>query len=624
MKRRDLTDLSKAWVYDIEAENWDTFILGALCRADGTGPSEVYTWRTERDFVKRLLSLEGVLWAFNGGRYDTLWLCEQLKRQHVEHAEVPSDGEERVIFGAEIFASSARVTLVRIGERLDVRDICALVPGMSLGEAAELAGMAKTRSGLPCNCGEGCGGYCSHSRKMTREAQKLLASYCENDCRVGAGVLRRIMGYAREHKIDVKGTIGSTAWKFMASRADVKKADWTRHDYQFCRRGYHGGRCQVFLTSLERGVHDDINSCYPAALNETALPVGARRTLFGLEARRALELGQPGIYDAEVCTPLETYLPVLPWKDDAQRLHYPVGTYRGTWAGNELVYAFSTGVELRQVVKAIVWEGAEPVLRAPMQHIWQLRDEAKRAGDPIHRWLKFMANAPTGKLAQHPEHEQIVMSSDPTVAYCKGGRDCLFGCSEKCGKYRPLGWKSGLWVKDVWRIPAHGHVHWAAYLTASARVKLHRQAVADGQGGRTVAYCDTDSLFLAEPRSANMGPGLGQWSRVDAFVWFEALAPKTYRYWSLGDKEDEKPHEVVRSKGILAPVWNDLVSHVTMSWSQGVKQLRSAALTGERLFERRTLTRTMRHDSLHYGDRVVGPDGRTYPRTLQGEVWHGW
>ena len=63
----------------------------------------------------------------------------------------------------------------------------------------------------------------------------------------------------------------------------------------------------------------------------------------------------------------------------------------------------------------------------------------------------------------------------------------------------------------TWRIPANGYVVWSAYLTAKARIELHKQLVADGQDGLTAIYCDTDSCYSTTPRAYNLGSDLGQW-----------------------------------------------------------------------------------------------------------------
>ncbi len=597
------SELEITGVFDIETEAWDKFVLGALLLADGE--FAVYDHKHEDELVDAILAVEGTLWAHNGGRYDVLWFLEHARRRGLT---------------CEVFATSARVTLVKCGT-LSIRDSAAIIP-LSLADAARLAGREKSSTGLPCTCVRPCGGYCSIRRSMPRPLRRALTEYLETDCRVLIETLQTLQDYASSWDLDLKGTIGASAWATAKRQLGLPNANWgkTGRVYRFAREGYYGGRTQVFRPDAPAGYRYDINSAYPAALSRTKLPIGEWSTLDNAQdAQKAYLAGAPGLYRAQVTVREDEFIPPLPVRTST-RVAYPVGTFVGVWTDLELAEAEASGIVIERFNRAVTWSDAGLALKPFVDRIWDLRHRAGKS-TPMGKWLKLYANSLTGKLAQRPETEQVMLSpidpkACPADGICLGilcGRMCCkHACSRKCGRWDNLDADGTLWTRPLWRIGQCAHVHWAAYLTAATRIELRRQLVADGQDGLSAVYCDTDSVYATEARFNNIGPGLGEWMEEGTFRNFVALAPKTYRY-----EDPAKNTAAARSKGIpdAVGVWDDLVAHRPVALERGVKQLRTAA-RGESLFERRTMTRALAYDGFHYGDRVLQADGRTYPQKL--------
>ena len=96
-----------------------------------------------------------------------------------------------------------------------------------------------------------------------------------------------------------------------------------------------------------------------------------------------------------------------------------------------------------------------------------------------------------------------------------------------------------------------------AFTTAYARIQLYS---ALGALGRSVAYLDTDSLIVKQPRNTplplDMGPFLGQYkneiteqySARAQLIEFVGLCPKSYAYRVL--TEDGKDEYCVKCKGV--------------------------------------------------------------------------
>lgn len=572
----DRRRLQVDYVFDIETENWDTFVCGGILQvANG----EVWLFTDEDEMADVLLSLSGRCWGHNAGRYDTLWFAMHARRRKL---------------AARVWSTSARVTLMQIGE-LYVSDSAALAP-MKLEDFALLGGSYKSNVELSCRCGRDCGGYCRIRRGMPRVELAKVLRYLEQDLVALAAALDGLQDFADENDLDLCNTVGASSWRTALRRSSAIPEETTLPPnlYKLARNGYYGGRVQVFRPRAERGYRYDVNSAYPAALTVTPLPVGPAFEVAGVRAQAAFENGYPGIFTTAVSVPLGDWIPPLPYRTP-ERVCYPVGDFVGTWTALELRHALSQGTTVRQWGRAVYWREQALILEPFAAYVWSLRDRAGKKS-PHGKWCKWFANSLTGKLAQSPETET-----------------CLVGEVCPSPQFRPMGKPgSGVWVRDVWRIPPNGFVQWAAYLTAHARVELHKMLVYGRFKCEDAIYCDTDSCFSMGPRWRwDIGDGLGQWAEEGTLDGWEALAPKTYRY------RDGAGDEHIAAKGITDPDWQSLQNHEPQRLDRGVYQWRTA-IKEEQLFRRKSLQRKLGFDGVHFGDRTLREDGLTYPPIFGG------
>ncbi len=467
--------------------------------------------------------------------------------------------------------------------------------------------------------------------------QKLLA-YLKIDCEATLSMLDCLIEFAEENDLDLRYTIGGSSWATAKRWLGIGDAEWgwgARKQsasalYMFARLAYFGGRTQVFRPMAESGWRYDINSAYPAALAALELPSGVPREVWNSEARRSWNAGREGLYRARVRIP-ECHIPPLPVRGDV-RLRYPFGIVEGVWAANELRYAEEVGARIEKIDVGLVWSSREVVFAPLCRPLWDLRDR-KGPKTAYGVWCKWFANSLTGRLAIRPEGETIVIGGDPASIKpcpadwdCRDGalhgsstrRCCVHSCTRRCGAVLPVGeWGQnfGIFVRHRWQIADSAHIHYAAYLTAHARIALHRQLIDDDAGGYSAVYCDTDSVYSIVERTNNIGPRLGEFKPEGSFSSFHALAPKTYSYCDSESGERE-----VRSKGIepSASNFDLLVSGGTVKMDRGVKSIRSAMRENEEFFVRKSISRrvlsTEDEDGVKwYGDRYLGPDGATYP-----------
>lgn len=601
-KRRDI---EVDFYFDIETQNWDIFVVGGV--ADHNG---FHYYTDEDEFVDHILSLKGVGWAHNGGRYDSLLILQHiLDRKKVR-----------------LFSAGQRLISIVMND-IEIRDSQALIP-LPLSKASQIGGLVKIETGLPCVCGKGCGGYCSISRNMPSHLFKRLVTYLERDCIGGMRMLQSLIDYAEYNDLDLGSTIGGSAWRNAMRQLDLPSANWDSARgqestlYKFARAAYFGGRTQVFRPHAERGWQYDINSAYPAALSRIALPYGERREVFGGLASKSYRDGKGGIYEACVLVP-KMLIPPLPIRCKL-RVAYPFGLLRGTWCANELQYAEELGCEIKSITRAVVWSDSLPVLKPWVEKIWKLRDAAG-VKTALGQWLKWYANSLTGKLAQRPEREECMINPDEKWRFCPANGGCANGlfcgsravgccphlCTGECGRAAPIDREGRIWTRQVWRLSDCSHVHFAAYLTAATRITLHRQLVST-DGGLSAVYCDTDSVYSIRERTENIGNQLGQFKEEGPFIEFTAIAPKTYSYIDASSGEF-----VAKAKGIPDAARNFHRLREGVAIDRGVLSFKSAVRKGGRLFTRKNLWRVVNPDGRTFGDRILADDGMTHAQTFE-------
>lgn len=570
--------MNPAATYDIETHNWTTFVLGAIHYADGR--TEVYDHTREEEMAEDLLSIEGEVWAHNGGRFDHLWL--------LDHTEAEAD---------LISNTSGIITLRFKGSKAVFCDSIRVFP-FSL---RILTNGAKEDLSDLCNCGKNCGGYCAISVDMVSSIRARVTRYLVADVEELMSALHYFSECAEEWHISIKRTLGGSSWASAQEELGIEQIAWDRNIWSRVREGYYGGRCEVFRTECESGYVCDVNSMYPWALTQR-LPYGIPIPLEGRSASNAYASGKPGVYQASVLCP-EMWLPVLPVHCKSG-LAFPTGLFTGTWTRPEMEYATSLGYTIERIHSAVVFQEEREIFASWVERIFETRmNYGKKTREG--RWLKWIANSLTGKLGTKCISKRLRVRPDfSTLAACQ----CDLGTECHCGGWRPLDERGRVWEQTLSaRTPEPcSHPEWASYLTSYARIKLHTQLSA--AQGDTV-YCDTDSCWSTHRRS-DLGAALGEWEDGGSFKHFEALGPKAYHAWV-------KEQEVTRLKGIPKPNWEECLAGVPQAFEsmKSVKRVGGGEKPGS-FFER---VKTSRRVTRNTGRRMSGVDGdtRTYPPRIE-------
>lgn len=583
--------LDVAAVYDIESErDWGGFLVGGIRHADGDYIEK--DWREEKDFAAEIVQTEGNVWAHAGGSYDHKWLLQSVRDDGVSW---------------DIQVAGSRIVSARRGS-LRLLDSNALVK-ISLRDFTKGLGVQKSNHGLVCLtpevCGNECGGFCRFHRKMPRPEFERVREYLRADCESLHGALQRLSGYGEEHDIDLGITVGSSSYACASRWLGIPDSELSLDDHLFARKGYYGGRVQIFRPEAESGNRYDINSSYPYALSMLELPWGRSYRRAGEYASAEFNAGREGFVAARVHVP-EMWIPPLPVRL-RDRIAYPTGEIEGVWPCSELRNAILLGVTVQSLTEGLFWPETRRVFKPWIDKLWQLRkmDRHGKSG-PLGTFLKFYMNSLSGKLGTKPTSKRFILNpKTPQMNWEDVGCGIWSFDGPMVRRHRD----TGAWVAGE---PC-SHVEWASYITAFGRIRWLNQAM---DGHNDMVMGDTDSVFCTGTRSKELGEELGQWQSEGRFRDFKAIAPKFYRF--LPDEETGNLEFTVKSKG----VGRQEAGSLDELFSMGAQTIRTRGMAGFRwgsrhgnLFQRNNGSKKI---SVGYGDRVFDArEGVTNPPRMR-------
>lgn len=583
------------WACDIECEDWEHFVLG--CAASETG--EAHHFRTLRQMADWYVGLDprDVVIAHNGGRYDFLALLSVLWREGPKWTGT--------------LAGSALVSL-RARGHAELRDSYRLV----MQSLRDWTG-AKEALGLPCLCGEDCGGYCSIHRKMAARVRERVAEYCLQDCRALITAYKSTVaraeadGFAiRDARGKVRRTCGGVAWATAQAlcpelAGDGPPEDWSELDTLMLAA--FGGRVEGGATHADRVEQDDVNSMYPWCLTQP-VPTGKASILHDARAaRRAFARGRPGIYTARVSQRAEQFA-LLPHRGPEGDMLWATGEVEGSWSHLELEAAARHGATVR-VQSGIVYAREKAIYAPFMRRMWELRDDARARGDESYReFVKRIANSFTGKTGQEADSETLHILDERNDTPREDWR--------YCGGTGPL----SVFVSTHRRIPDCSRPHHYCTLTARSRVKLLEERLLPA--GERFVYCDTDGAKYRGKRiRTNSGDGLGEWK------YEGALAPWRCRGLKLYAGMDADGEWAVKAKGIpnaALSTFQALCAGLTVAREAGVEGVRTAFKVPGRPFRKRRVERGVRRSPDLLGTRYVCDPQHTVSLHREADGSYRW
>ena len=587
------SDLKVDAVFDIETSDWTNFVAGGLYDGKGYFASFGDPFALYREIIKHRH-----VWSHNGGRFDTLWAMDCAR------------GLGHTIDFVSAGARVIRAEVTHPEGSTIFYDSKAVFP-LHLKDLTSAFEVSKEELDLPCKCGESCGGYCQISIAMSAEMRSRMLDYLRADCVSLWNAIGKMRDFAASNDMDLCATIGSSAWRNVKRKLNLDDAWKDLESAKEVRKSYFGGRVECFRATSPEIVEYDVNSMYPAMLAQEKMPVGLPNTYQAKTAHRALLQDTPGFYDCTVTVPDGCAVPPLPVRIKG-RIVYPTGTFRGQWALCELSNALdSPSCILEEMHGAILYDSEEVIFADWIQTIFDIRNSAPGGkSSPMGTWAKLYMNALSGKFGARSDNERVLVNPPEVVACNRKLKSCIPRCNGACGAYFPLEGMGDCFVSMTEKVQPCGHIEWAATLTAAARVRWYKRAIAEGD---SLVYGDTDSVFVAQPSMLPTSSNLGDWALGKFGYEFVCKAPKVYTF-----KGENGP--VVKAKGIYLPgskAEAETVIREGLTVRKRAPMGVKSALKNGQFFQTADFTRSLKGAKGIIGSRWVRPDGSTYPMTYK-------
>lgn len=343
-----------------------------------------------------------VVWAHNGGKFDTLFLLNTL----VSLGYADNDGI-KIIRSNGCFIS-IKIFYVVEGRKywIELRDSYKLIP-------ASLAALSKEFKVHQ----KGELDFKTINEDNYKEKWNEISTYLLSDLRSLSEVLLAFQTKLFDFVgVDPLKLLSASQIAFKTFRSRYYEFDFktrmpiTIPNYDidsFFRKAYYGGHVDVYKPHVKYGYYYDINSLYPYAMVQD-IPVGDMKYEENLSKRSIDELF--GFFRAEIEIKESLHIPFLPVKTDAG-LIFPVGKWTGIYFSEELKYAKTLGYKIR-LIDGYSFEKSQP-FEEYVKTLYKEKEEAGKRGDKaLRNIIKLLLNSLYGKFGQKADLNQSKFISD--------------------------------------------------------------------------------------------------------------------------------------------------------------------------------------------------------------------
>jgi hypothetical protein len=470
-------------VFDIEAYEWNkVYAIGIY---DGITLNSYAHSDTKNDiFIKWLLDNlndKDIVYAHNGGKYDFLFLLNYIKKYKIKIREIKI-----------IHASLVMIRIEYNKKLIEFRDSFAILP-VSLKQLTIDFDVEHKKLEMDYNLGLN---------------DTKFKEYFENDLKGLYEVL------ARSDDLTNSYTIASASMKiFLNKFYSIKPSNNSFKIDDIFRKGYYGGRVEIFKMYGENLHYYDINSLYPSVMYDNKFPL-----LENYNYRYTNEYipNKLGYYYCRVSVPESEYIPLLPYRAKDGKLLFPSGSWSGWYYSPEVAKAIDLGYDIK-VLKGYTFSNTDYIFKNFVGHYYDIKKNSSGAKRFI---AKLILNSLYGKFGQHRDFDNFVIS--PEAKYM----------------YYPF-----LNVAKVKGLSYAKYIHSeiAGLITSYARLKLY--SLFEKAGKEHVYYCDTDSIITS--KELNTSNDLGDIKAEDDIKSFIAINPKVYAY--ISNKDDKIS---IKAKGL--------------------------------------------------------------------------
>ena len=422
--------------------------------------------------------------------------------------------------------------------------------------------------------------------KMEYCFEKELREYCISDVKI----LKQAMEIYINAAVACDGlnplkssTIASDCMKVYRTNYMPKDkiAILTKEEYNFCKRGFFGGRTEVFklhskwdtaqVINGTYGKYVDINSLYPTVQYFDELPSGIPRWdsayLSESDDIKAYLNNHFGYVEVDVTCPKDLIIPVLAEKKDQKLIFDLAPKVKQVYSSIELLKAIEVGYKVTRVYRALYFDRDADMFKSYVSNFLKLKVESSGyKGNDIDAYIqayKDHCNVVLDKYNIKPNKGMKLLAKIRLNSLWGkfGQRDDMrsneYLCPDKWFRLLNRHIKGEVVIHNETLIDENclyaqyteknsdnsslltTNVAVAGFVTAQARLRLYKEL---HKLGDRVLYCDTDSIiyeYREGEYNVTEGNLLGQWEAETEtpIIEFAALGPKSYAYKCMDPNE---------------------------------------------------------------------------------------
>lgn len=504
--------------FDLETNNLSGEILSVCWRIEGESEATLST--NPQDLIDAILApsrQRKLIWyAHNAGEFDLKHLLPFLVETGIPINEIPQGKLGRCI-GFVLHAGRRKIEL---------RDSYALCPmKLSAMTAAYCPELPKLEGAIDFENGEVFDiRNAEHRAYALRDVDSLLSA-----------ITRLWEANWQVFGCWPKWTSGSSAMRAWQQTLDKDFIMWplpTRAE-AMARYAYYGGYAPIRQRGVFHNVSSyDFNRMYPSVMRGNEFPYGLS------EGTSEYMEGKLGVYRVKVKAPTDPdALTIIPKRIETGVV-WARGEFVTTITSVEIEYGRKHGYEF-QVLDGFYWNQTV----RPFDKFVDICEAYSRehVGDAIGMQVKLTGNSLYGKFGSKRERADLLISQDEASALADGYTPMIDG---QTGKIVPFVFCKPGTINQPYIQP-----HWAAFITAYARQRLHSMMV--DIGVERLIYGDTDSMHLKgaiDESKLPMHPSAYGSLKVERFATLEIDAPKSYKTIPL--EITDKTPVVIHSKGV--------------------------------------------------------------------------
>ena len=523
-------------------------------------------------FFEEICQHKGILWFYNGGRFDVYFLI-----QHCLNSGIEIKSDSILKKGTTIMA----FTIITLRGEMQVKDMCRFIPG-SLKRNCKAYGVSEGAMK----------GDFDHMKMKTWEDVKThkveFEAYVKQDVIAMRAVFLAysavVWEYFHIHASDymTASHLAYAAWSseqqkirfdlhcipidmekkvrsfYRGGRIICGRPEWISSSYEACMRektkiegekGYTSEKIsqERYDRINDYWVYGDVNSLYPSVMATENFPIGEpehievsenlnQRLLNGLNkiTPTVLEYWNRTAGKISCKCPKNLSIAFLMERSEAREVTQTLHPKIEQWyTGPEIIEAVRLGYRITKVHEVISWPKAEPIFKSFILKAYKLKQE-NVSGDPRYAVSKSWMNDMSGKPAQETCNTKIHLVQKTEDIELKGRLVEVTPVQNNIGK--TLKW---MLTEEFDSEFSNYPIQLSCFILGHSKVTMSRFIRESGlkcEYVNGVGYSDTDSYILHRKSWEKINADLKHDTKLGCIkqevegkiIAFACLAPKTY------------------------------------------------------------------------------------------------